>query len=199
MQSKYLLLDRALRNARRDVWVERDLHWAQWLHRVARYQTPVKALVIISKLGDGLFWYVLIAGLALLGGTNGRDVAAQMVARRLAQPTALLLAQALDWPAATFRRLPRHSSLRTRARQIQFSVGPHAARGCVRSRIQLALSVSGGSLGSAGTADRAISSRAGIALSERRCGGCLDRGLGGTRRSAALLSSSLDVDFVRRG
>ena len=78
MQSKYLLLDRALRNARRDVWVERDLHWAQWLHRVARYQTPVKALVIISKLGDGLFWCVLIAGLALLGGTNGRDVAAQM-------------------------------------------------------------------------------------------------------------------------
>ena len=43
MQSKYLLLDRALRNARRDVWVERDLHWAQWLHRVARYQTPVKS------------------------------------------------------------------------------------------------------------------------------------------------------------
>ena len=81
MQSKYLLLDRALRNARRDVWVERDLHWAQWLHRVARYQTPVKALVIVSKLGDGLFWYVLIAALALFGGTNGRDVAAQMFAR----------------------------------------------------------------------------------------------------------------------
>jgi hypothetical protein len=49
------LLDRALRNARRDVWVERDLQWAQWLHRVARYQTPVKALVIVSKLGDGYF------------------------------------------------------------------------------------------------------------------------------------------------
>jgi undecaprenyl-diphosphatase len=78
MQSKHLLLDRALRNTRRDVWVERDLHWAQWVHRVARYQTPVKALVIVSKLGDGLFWYVLIAALALTGGTNGRDVAAQM-------------------------------------------------------------------------------------------------------------------------
>jgi undecaprenyl-diphosphatase len=78
MQSKHLLLDRALRNARRDVWVERDLHWAQRLHRVAQYQTPVKALVVVSKLGDGLFWYVLIAALALLGGTHGRDVAAQM-------------------------------------------------------------------------------------------------------------------------
>ncbi len=79
MQSKYLLLNRALRNAQREVWVQRDLHWAQWLHRVARYQTPVKALVVVSRLGDGLFWYVLIAALALLGGTNGRDVAAQML------------------------------------------------------------------------------------------------------------------------
>ena len=79
MQSKHLLLNRALRNTRRDVWIARDLVWAQWLHRVARYQTPVKALVVVSKLGDGLFWYVLIAGLALVGGTNGRDVAAQMV------------------------------------------------------------------------------------------------------------------------
>jgi undecaprenyl-diphosphatase len=78
MQPKHLLLDRALRNARRDVWVERDLVWAQWLHRVARYQTPVKALVVVSKLGDGLIWYVLIAALALVGGTHGRDVAAQM-------------------------------------------------------------------------------------------------------------------------
>ncbi|MEP6609089.1 MAG: phosphatase PAP2 family protein [Burkholderiaceae bacterium] len=79
MQSKHLLLNRALRNTRRDVWVARDLVWARWLHRVARYQTPVKALVVVSKLGDGFFWYVLIAGLALLGGTHGRDVAAQMV------------------------------------------------------------------------------------------------------------------------
>ena len=77
MHSKHLLLDRALRSlrteARREVWVERDLNWAHWLHRVARYPTPVRALAIVSRLGDGLFWYVLIAGLALLGGTNGRD------------------------------------------------------------------------------------------------------------------------------
>ena len=79
MQSKHLLLNRALRNARREVWVERDLHWAQWLHRVTRYPTPVKALAVVSRLGDGVFWYVLIGALALFGGTNGRDVAAQMV------------------------------------------------------------------------------------------------------------------------
>lgn len=83
MQSKHLLLNRALRNARRDVWAERDLNWAQWLHRVARYPTPVRALAIISRLGDGLCWYVLIAVLALVGGTHGRDVAMQMTAAAL--------------------------------------------------------------------------------------------------------------------
>ncbi|MGH6611496.1 MAG: phosphatase PAP2 family protein [Burkholderiaceae bacterium] len=81
------MLDRALRSlrteARREVWVERDLSWAQRLHRVARYPTPVKALAVVSRLGDGLFWYVLIAALALMGGTHGRDVAIQMSAAAL--------------------------------------------------------------------------------------------------------------------
>jgi len=75
---KHLLLTRARRYARRDVWIEWDLVSTRWLHKIARYQTPVKALVVVSRLGDGLFWYLLIAGLALLGGTYGRDVAAQM-------------------------------------------------------------------------------------------------------------------------
>ena len=77
MQWKHSSLDRALRS--RDAWAARDLSWAQWLHRAARYQALVKVLVVVSRLGDGLFWYVLIAALALLGGTNGRDVAMQMV------------------------------------------------------------------------------------------------------------------------
>ena len=77
MQWKHSSLDRALRS--RDAWAARDLSWAQWLHRAARYQALVRVLVIVSRLGDGLFWYVLIAALALLGGTNGRDVAMQMI------------------------------------------------------------------------------------------------------------------------
>jgi undecaprenyl-diphosphatase len=77
MHWKPLLLDRALLN--RAEWEARDLSWAQWLHRAARYQTLVRVLVVVSRLGDGVFWYVLIAALALLGGTNGRDVAMQMV------------------------------------------------------------------------------------------------------------------------
>ena len=77
MQWKHSSLDRALRS--RDAWAARDLSWAQWLHRAARYQALVRVLVVVSRLGDGLFWYVLIAALALLGGTNGRDVAMQMI------------------------------------------------------------------------------------------------------------------------
>ena len=77
MQWKHSSLDRALRS--RDAWAARDLSWAQWLHRAARYKALVRVLVIFSRLGDGLFWYVLIAALALLGGTNGRDVAMQMI------------------------------------------------------------------------------------------------------------------------
>lgn len=77
MHWKPLSLDRALRN--REAWAARDLSWAQWVHRAARYDRLVRVLVVVSRLGDGLFWYVVIAGLALLGGTEGRDVAMQMV------------------------------------------------------------------------------------------------------------------------
>jgi undecaprenyl-diphosphatase len=33
---------------------------------------------IVSRLGDGVFWYVLMAAIALLGGAAGRAVALQM-------------------------------------------------------------------------------------------------------------------------
>jgi undecaprenyl-diphosphatase len=68
-----------LLDARRAAWAERDLLWAQWLHRGAQHRALVQMLVVASRLGDGLFWYVLIAALAFAGGTHGRDVAMQMV------------------------------------------------------------------------------------------------------------------------
>lgn len=79
MQPKPLWPDRALLEARRAVWAQRDLTWAQWLHRGARHPALVRALVVTSRLGDGAFWYLLIAGLAFAGGTHGRDVSMQMV------------------------------------------------------------------------------------------------------------------------
>lgn len=77
MHWKPLSLDRA--RLSREAWAARDLSWAQWLHRAARYQALVRVLVVVSRLGDGLFWYVVIGALAFLGGTQERDVAMQMV------------------------------------------------------------------------------------------------------------------------
>ncbi len=77
MQWKPLSLDRS--RLSRDAWAARDLDWAQRIHGAASNRTLVKALVVVSRLGDGPFWYLLIAALALLGGTHGRDVAMQML------------------------------------------------------------------------------------------------------------------------
>jgi undecaprenyl-diphosphatase len=79
MQSKPLLLQRVLPEARRALWAERDLHWAQWLHRGASHRQLVATLALVSRLGDGIFWLPLIFGLAFFGDTHGRDVAVQMV------------------------------------------------------------------------------------------------------------------------
>lgn len=59
-------------------WIERDLHWARRLNVSVQSRMLLAVLVAASWLGDGVFWYVLIGGLAFLGGTEGRDVAAQM-------------------------------------------------------------------------------------------------------------------------
>jgi undecaprenyl-diphosphatase len=79
MHLKPHLSARVLLDARRAAWAERDLHWAQWLHRGARHSALVQTLAVASRLGDGVAWYLLIAGLALAGGTHGRDVAVQMM------------------------------------------------------------------------------------------------------------------------
>jgi undecaprenyl-diphosphatase len=39
----------------------------------------VSLLRAVSWLGDGALWYLVISALALAGGTDGRDIAAQMV------------------------------------------------------------------------------------------------------------------------
>ena len=97
MPWKPLSLDRALRS--REAWVARDLSWAQRLHRAARYQALVKVMVAVSRLGDGVFWYVLIAALALAGGTHGRDVAMQMLlAGTLNLPLYIWLKRAIGRP-----------------------------------------------------------------------------------------------------
>lgn len=49
-----------------------------WLNRPARSGIVVRLFATVSRLGDGLAWYTLMAMLALTQGASGRMVAAQM-------------------------------------------------------------------------------------------------------------------------
>lgn len=78
MQSRTQLREQILASPHYALWVERDLQWARRMNVSTRSRVLRAVLVTASWLGDGIFWYALIGGLAFLGGTNGRDVAAQM-------------------------------------------------------------------------------------------------------------------------
>jgi len=48
------------------------------LNRWAARRALMRLLRIVSRLGDGVFWYALIGALALLGGTRGQHAALHM-------------------------------------------------------------------------------------------------------------------------
>lgn len=49
-----------------------------WLNRAARFTPAVRVFATVSRLGDGLAWYVLMAVLAVTQGMPGQTAAAQM-------------------------------------------------------------------------------------------------------------------------
>ncbi|MGH6623349.1 MAG: phosphatase PAP2 family protein [Burkholderiaceae bacterium] len=79
MRSRPPFIERALHSPRVAAWAERDLGWVRRLHRGVQSRALARVLVVASWLGDGIFWYALIAAVALAGGTDGRDIATQMV------------------------------------------------------------------------------------------------------------------------
>jgi len=52
-------------------WADRDLRWTQAIHSVARWPVVILALVIVSRLANGLLWYTLIIVFPLMGGLTG--------------------------------------------------------------------------------------------------------------------------------
>ena len=74
----------------RTIWAERDRRWAQCVHRASQYRALTAVPRGVSWLGDGSFWYVIITGLGLAGGTEGRDFAAQMLMAGVANLTLYL-------------------------------------------------------------------------------------------------------------
>lgn len=62
----------------------RELAVCAWFNRGCRYSPLRNAFSLISWLGDGKFWYALMAALPLLYGRAGLDAALRMAAAGLA-------------------------------------------------------------------------------------------------------------------
>ncbi|HJV61716.1 MAG TPA: phosphatase PAP2 family protein [Albitalea sp.] len=71
---------RRLRAQRRRLWIEREQSVALWLHGAAAWPSIVSPLMLVSRVGDGMLWYVLIASLPWWGGPTGLKCALYMVA-----------------------------------------------------------------------------------------------------------------------
>jgi undecaprenyl-diphosphatase len=60
-------------------WADRDLRWTQAIHGFSASPPVVLLLVIASRLGNGLIWYVLMAAFPLFGGVTGTSCSMQMI------------------------------------------------------------------------------------------------------------------------
>jgi len=59
-------------------WAARDLSWSRLLHRAAARRWVVFSLVAVSRLSDGVLWYLLILALPWIGGSSGTACALRM-------------------------------------------------------------------------------------------------------------------------
>lgn len=69
-----------LREARRRLWIEREVSVALWMHGAATRPAVLLTLLAASWLGDGALWFALIATLPWWGGAAGLTCAIYMVA-----------------------------------------------------------------------------------------------------------------------
>jgi undecaprenyl-diphosphatase len=77
-------------------------------NRIARWRYPRRLLAAASRLGDGVFWYLLMLLLPLLDGRRGAAVALQMA---LTGAVGLLIYRRLKGGAARERPYARHAGI----------------------------------------------------------------------------------------
>lgn len=65
-------------------WQRRELVYTRWLQYPTRLPAVVPLLRVVSRLGDGVAWYALIAALPFVAGADGWACAWRMVAVGLA-------------------------------------------------------------------------------------------------------------------
>ncbi|MDV3469431.1 phosphatase PAP2 family protein [Stenotrophomonas sp. C3(2023)] len=88
----------------------RETRWCRRANRYCRRRRVRSTFAVISRLGDGVFWYTLMAALVLLHGLDGLRASIHMAATGVA---ALLLYKGLKrW---TRRPRPYKADLRIRA------------------------------------------------------------------------------------
>ncbi|MCL7714429.1 phosphatase PAP2 family protein [Stenotrophomonas mori] len=88
----------------------REARWCRRANQYGRHRRVRTVFAIISRLGDGMFWYLLMAALVLADGMDGLRASAHMAATGLA---ALTLYKVLKrW---TRRPRPFAADLRIRA------------------------------------------------------------------------------------
>lgn len=88
----------------------REARWCRRANHYCRRRRVRRLFAVISRLGDGVFWYVLMAALVVLDGFDGLRASVHMAATGLA---ALLLYKVLKrW---TRRPRPYAADLRIRA------------------------------------------------------------------------------------
>ena len=88
----------------------RETRWCRRANHYCRRRRVRRAFAVISRLGDGVFWYTLMAALVLVHGLDGLLASAHMAATGVA---ALLLYKGLKrW---TRRPRPFTADLRIRA------------------------------------------------------------------------------------
>ncbi|MEE4378559.1 MAG: phosphatase PAP2 family protein [Candidatus Competibacteraceae bacterium] len=59
---------------------ERELIWCVRFNRVSHKQGPAQLFAVVSRLGDGVFWYTLMIALPLAQGTAALPVVGRMLA-----------------------------------------------------------------------------------------------------------------------
>lgn len=95
-------------------FTDRELAWCLRSQKIVRHRLIIRLFALVSRLGDGVFWYALMAALLLVYGTAALPVVGRML---LAGAVALLLYKWLK--ARTTRSRPC-----ARSGQIQLRTAP---------------------------------------------------------------------------
>ena len=90
---------------------EWELVWCLWFHQAVRLRLVIRLFAVVSRLGDGVFWYALMAALLLTQGAAAAPVVGRML---LAGAICLALYKWLKTKTTRPRPCARHDRIQPR-------------------------------------------------------------------------------------